>query len=146
MFGGGVDPWIYHEVGGLRPPIAAEAPRLTLGVECEVMQRVRSASAETMMHGHKARSSWSWDGRTLEYGATVPVGFRATLVLPSRCADGALATLAEGVNALVWSADESEEVAAVVGVAGVGLQWNGESSLQLEILSGVFGFRAVFEG
>eukprot|EP01052_Picozoa_sp_SAG31_P040119 SAG31_NODE_5731_length_2356_cov_1.221090_1_plen_91_part_10 len=91
MFGGGVDPWMYHEVGGLRPPAAAAAPRLALGVECSVMQRVRGASAETVMHGQKVRFAWNWDGRrALECGATVPVGFHATLVLPSRCAGGAL--------------------------------------------------------
>jgi hypothetical protein len=38
QFGGGVDPWLYHHVGGLRPPNAAGPPHLQLGVECVVMQ------------------------------------------------------------------------------------------------------------
>ena len=135
-----MDPWIYHSVGGLRPPTAAEAPRLTLGVECEVMQRVKGAAAETMIHGQKARSAWSWDGRTFIYNATVPVGFRALLVLPGYCNSGVLSTVAEG-EGILWSADQVEAVAGVESV-----QRNKAGDIEVEIVSGVFSFHIRFEG
>jgi hypothetical protein len=62
------------------------------------MERIRGAAAETRLHGHAARSSWAWDGTQLEYGATVPVGFRATLVLPGKCGGAAVSGLVEKVK------------------------------------------------
>ena len=142
MFGGGVDPWIYRTVGGLRPPTAAEAPRLALGVECEVMRRVRGAAVETMIHGHKVRSDWRWDdgSRTLTYHATVPVGFRASLVVPRTCGGGTLARLAEGDDdgAVVWLADGSD----VTAIAGVDRAELGDEALTVELASGIFRFTA----
>ena len=115
---------------------------MRLGVECEVMRRVRGASAETMIHGQRARSAWSWDGRVLGHEATVPVGFRATLVLPGRCAGVALASVAEGAGAVaVWNAGEGAS-ATVEGVEGV--RPNGPGDLEVALLSGVFGFRALY--
>lgn len=44
----GVDVWIYHEVAGLRAPIAVPTvagPTLRFGVESVIMRRVGAASA-----------------------------------------------------------------------------------------------------
>lgn len=146
MFGGGVDPWLYHHVGGLRPPQAMEKPpRLILGVECEVMQRVRGATAETRIHGHKARSSWRWTDSVLEYGATIPVGFTGSLTIPRQCG-GMPSILYEGEGAeqmMLWGTNESTAVETPApGVGFVGRDTAG--SLQVELLSGVFHFSVVF--
>ena len=97
---------------------------------------------ETMFHGHTARSDWRWDdgSRTLTYRATVPVGFRASLVVPRTCGGGTLARLAEGDNdgAVVWLAD-SYDATAIAGVDRAEL--DGEA-LTVELASGVFRFTA----
>lgn len=146
MFGGGVDPWLYHYVGGLQPPstYTVGPPRLMLGVKCEVMERVHGATAETRIHGHRARSSWRWSENTLEYSATVPVGFRGSLTIPKRC-DGRIAGLFEGEGdeeALLWSADKTETPAQVGGVGLI--QDNADGDLVVELLSGVFHFSSTF--
>jgi hypothetical protein len=148
MFGGGVDPWLYHYVGGLRPPQALEVPpRLILGVECEIMQRVRGATAETRIHGHRARSSWRWADRVLEYGATIPVGFSGSLTIPGQCR-GTASILYEGEGAeqmTLWAANENETATAESSVLGVGFVGRDTTgSLQVELLSGSFHFSIVF--
>lgn len=165
MLAGGVDPWLYHEVGGLRllSSPAEQPPRLLLGVECEVMRRVRGATAETRIHGHRARSSWRWlveGGTELEYGVTVPVGFSGSLTLAGDCGGATVISLLEGEGdeqALVWSlasetvtrnlpVDPAAAAAiAPVAIAGVGpIRRNADGDLELELLSGVFHFRASF--
>ena len=146
MFGGGVDPWLWHYVGGLRPSNVVGAT-LMLGVECEVMQRVHGATAETRIHGHRARSSWRWSQNMLEYGTIIPVGFTGTLTIPGQCG-GTTTDLLEGEGneqTLLWSANGIETPAAKAQVDGVGLiQRNADGDLEVELLSGVFHFSAKF--
>ena len=57
-FGGGVDPWIYHHVAGIRPQ---HSRFIEFGVEGTIMQRVRGASAETKLDGNVVRSAWNYN-------------------------------------------------------------------------------------
>jgi hypothetical protein len=149
MLGGGIDPWLYHTVGGLRPPsLKNGSPVLAFGAECEIMLRVRGATAETMIHGHRARSSWSWDdvagaGGTLSYNATVPVGFRASLTIPTTCGGMTMAVAFEG-KTVIWNRDQE--------AAGTALQKQGVVSVDIghdlgvfNLLSGHYSFRGRYD-
>ena len=120
-----------------------------LGVECEVMQRVRGATAETRIHGHRARSSWHWSGSTLEYSATIPVGFSGSLTVPGQCGGRATA-LHEGEGdkqTMLWGSSEVDTTTAKLQLPGVGqVRQNKDGSIVIEVLSGVFHFSAVFTG
>jgi hypothetical protein len=127
-------------------------------ISCVFLQRVRGAAAETMVHGHMARSSWRWDEQagTLEYRATVPFGFTASLVLPAKCGGGGqasavsavLTSLLEGEeggdHSLLWSADEGAAVATTGGVNGMTRRGASGGDFEVELRSGVFRFAAAF--
>jgi hypothetical protein len=111
-----------------------------------------------MVHGHMARSSWRWDEQagTLEYRATVPFGFTASLVLPAKCGGGGqasavsavLTSLLEGEeggdHSLLWSADEGAAVATTGGVNGMTRRGASGGDFEVELRSGVFRFAAAF--
>ena len=108
------------------------------------MQRVHGATAETRIHGHRARSSWRWSENTLEYSATVPVGFSGSLTIPRRC-EGIITGLFEGEGdekTLLWSAGGTETPAQVGGVGLI--QHNADGDLEVELLPGVFHFSSTF--
>ena len=83
----------------------------------------------------------------LEYGTIIPVGFTGTLTIPGQCG-GTTTDLLEGEGneqTLLWSANGIETPAAKAQVDGVGLiQRNADGDLEVELLSGVFHFRAKF--
>lgn len=140
MFGGGVDPWIYHHIGGLRPTMDVFTPHIaSFGVERVVFERVRGAAAETVVRGHRVRSSWRWDSarHMLDYNVTVPPGFVATLTVPT---EGLLIVYEN--NTAVWrvggATDELDRVYGITLLREPGVKQ------ELRLLSGVFCFTAVF--
>ena len=100
LFAGGVDPWLYHHVGGMRPP----SPRLALGfgrgvapvadwtidigVEAVVAAAVRQCSASLQLVGGRASVSWAFEpggggaNATLAYEIALPFGHEASLTFP----------------------------------------------------------------
>lgn len=143
MLGGGIDPWMYHTLGGLRPPtFPTETLTLDLGVECEVMHRVRGATAETFIHGHRAGSSWAWSlsessvSGELSYNATVPLGFQAILRVPKLCQGTSVVSIHDVEDQRpIWSEAESERTVNSRGFVRV---TQVETSFEIELLSGHF--------
>ena len=134
MFGGGIDPWIYHEVAGLRP--APSAGSVRFGVDPVIMRRVQAAAARTKLHGSDAASSWRYDAAssTLAYNCTVPAGVEAELALRG------VARLREG-GATVWAAAGGE--AALAASAGVGAAVAlGDGELRIPLGAGAYAFVA----
>ena len=142
MFGGGIDPWIYHEVAGLRP--APSAGSVRFGVEPVIMRRVEAAAARTKLHGSDVASSWRYDAAssTLAYNCTVPAGVEAELAL--RAEPGRrVARLREG-GATVWAAAGGEVAeVALAAAAGVGAAVAvGEGELRVPLGAGAYAFVA----
>ena len=94
---GGIDPWIYHNIGGLRPPSAnvnafgfgrgvgrVSAGHLDLGVEGVVARRVRACSASVRVRGGRASVSWAFENNTMVYNISVPLGYTAELRFPAK--------------------------------------------------------------
>eukprot|EP01047_Picozoa_sp_COSAG01_P069403 COSAG01_NODE_10260_length_2208_cov_0.909436_1_plen_313_part_00 len=123
MFGGGVDPWIYHHVGGLRPPSSLSAsftvattttgplPLVEFGVEAMVMQRVQAAAVQTtLLGGCVVRSAWRYDetARQLRYNLSVPIGFSGRLHVPTSVSGAGLGMVDESggltKQRVVWAA------------------------------------------
>ena len=139
MFGGGIDPWIYHEVAGLRPAPSAGCVRF--GVESVIMRRVEAAAARTKLHGSDVASSWRYDAAssTLAYNCTVPAGVEAELALRAE-AGRRVARLREG-GATVWATAGGE--AALAASAGVGAAVAlGEGELRVPLGAGAYAFVA----
>jgi hypothetical protein len=135
MFGGGIDPWIYHEVGGVRPPPAAESVRF--GIDPVIMRRVLAASVRTKIYGSDVASSWRYDpaSHTLLYNCTVPVGVKAQLVL--RAETGRRVEWLRESGAMVWSARPND----AMDVAGVGIAISETpSELRVPLGAGAYAF------
>ena len=112
MLGGGIDPWIYHQVAGIRPPTARTvlphgigaaaipAYHLHFGVDAAVVEQVGACSGSIAVPGGRASVAWSWSSaNALRYTITVPWGYTANataptvvagLVLQSSLANGAV--------------------------------------------------------
>ena len=96
MLGGGVDPWIYHQVTGIRPPssrtvlphglgtAAIPTNHVHFGVDAAVVELVVGCSGSIAAPGGRASMTWSWSSETmtLRYEATVPWGYTANATAP----------------------------------------------------------------
>ena len=137
MFGGGIDPWIYHEVGGVRPPPAAVPQSVRFGIDPVIMRRVLAASVRTKIYGSDVASSWRYDpaSHTLLYNCTVPVGVKAQLVL--RAETGRRVEWLRESGAMVWSARPND----AMDVAGVGIAISETpSELRVPLGAGAYAF------
>ena len=128
MLAGGVDPFIYHHVAGIRPPtsavslphgagVGAVPPRhVGFGVEGVVVEQVRACTASVAVPGGRASISWAWTpssvagggsddgvegGGALEYNVTVPFGYSADLTAPKAVGPAALDVEAAGAAGAV---------------------------------------------
>jgi hypothetical protein len=140
MFGGGIDPWIYHEVGGMRPHLAAGSVRF--GVSPVIMKRVIAASVRTKLYGSDVASSWRYDpgSYTLLYNCTVPVGAVAELVV--RTDTGRYVRWLRESNMMVWNAVGKQD--NVVEMAGVGnVVSDTLSELRVSLGAGAYVFAAM---
>jgi alpha-L-rhamnosidase len=99
MLGGGVDPWIYHQVLGIRPPstrtthlfgrLPSLVPRqyIEFGVEGVVVEQVQACSGSIAVPGGRAGISWAYlqtdaDASVLQANVTVPFAHSSSWSAP----------------------------------------------------------------
>jgi hypothetical protein len=113
MFGGGIDPWLYKEVGGIRlhstfstgvsssqssssAPLSSVSSRVIgVGVKAEIILAVKQSSASLRVPGGRVAFHWRWEpaahsstassarGAVFHVNVSVPVAYTARLVLPA---------------------------------------------------------------
>lgn len=119
MFGGGIDPWLYHNVGGIRPPSthttlpfgighrAIPRGHVELGVELVIAQHIQACNASIRVPGGTVTLAWTWQQSAREkwqlaYHVSVPLGYNASLRFPMYSTTDKVS--AQAVRAFVESA------------------------------------------
>ena len=129
MLGGGIDPWMYHNIGGLRVPSTGvnalgfgrglgriPARHLDFGVEGVVARRVRACNASVRVTGGRASVSWAFQHQAMVYNISVPLGYTAELRFPAKIASDSSAGWLRGgaVNVVGGQLETTRDDRAIV--------------------------------